>query len=193
MCFIHFASLMEGGKLAWLGPVNKENSFVQNVAARGLPRCKVNRHDTSDFIVIYVVSLGNDTNADAAETNHLQTYRASGTDECSWNRKKRQESCMIESLGQGTCENLEIELWADSPRLLAVGNSSASMKGAGVSSGMLRKSRLRVARRYGPPTTIGARRHATSKILQASSDKNHMARFLQEQLCNHGKEWLETP
>ena len=90
---------MEGGKLAWLYPVNKENSFVQNSVARGLSRCKVYRHDTPDFIVTYLVGLGNDTNADAAETNHLQTYRASETAECSWNRKKWQESWTIESLG----------------------------------------------------------------------------------------------
>ena len=38
MWFMHFASLMEGGKLALLDPVNKENSFVQNSVARGLPR-----------------------------------------------------------------------------------------------------------------------------------------------------------
>ena len=109
MWFMHFASLMEGGKLAWLDPVNKENSFVQNGVARGLPRCKVYRHDTPDFIVTDLVGLGNDTNADAAETNHLQTYTASETAECSWNRKKRQETWTIENLGQGTHENLKIE------------------------------------------------------------------------------------
>ena len=81
MWFMHFTSLMEGGKLAWLDPVNK-NSFVQNSVARGLPRCKVYRHDTPDFIVTCLVGHDNDTNADAAETNHLQTYRASETAEC---------------------------------------------------------------------------------------------------------------
>ena len=107
MWFMHFPSLMEGGKLAWLDPVNK-NSFVQNGVARGLPRCKVYRHDSPDFIVTCLVGHDNDTNADAAETNHLQTYRASETAECSWNRKKRQESRTIDSLGQGTYENLAI-------------------------------------------------------------------------------------
>ena len=76
MWFMHFASLMEGGKLAWLDPVNKENSCG---VARGLPRCIVYRHDIPDFIVTHLVGLGNDTNADAAETNHLQTCRASET------------------------------------------------------------------------------------------------------------------
>ena len=96
-----------------------------------------------DFIVTYLVGLGNDTNADAAETNHLQTYRAAETAECCWNRKKRHESWTIESLGQGTYENLKIEhvnsIFGDPLRLLAVGKSSATMKGAGVSSGILRK------------------------------------------------------
>ena len=82
---------------------------MQNGVTRGLPRCKVYRHDTPDFIVTYTVGLGNGTNADAAETNHLQTYRASETAECSWSRKKRQESWTVESLGQGTDENTTIE------------------------------------------------------------------------------------
>ena len=49
------------------------------------------------------------TNADAAETNHLQTCRASETGECSWNRRKRQASRTIESLVQGPHGNLKIE------------------------------------------------------------------------------------
>ena len=152
MWFMNFASLVDGAKLAWLDPVNKENSFVQNSVARGLPRCKVYRHDTTDFIVTYLVGLGNDTNADAAETNHLQTYRASKNAECSWNRKKRQESWTIEGLGQGTYENVKIEHVNS-----IFGGSSATARRWQVIGHYERCWGFLMGRRCGPPTTSRVR------------------------------------
>ena len=133
MWVMHFASLMEGGKLAWLDPMNKKNSFLQNSVARGLWRCTVFRHDTPDFIVTYLVGLGNDTNADAAETNQLQRLpNALGI--ARRGRKAGRSKVLARHRGEPQDRAREFHLWG-----VAVGKSSATMKGAGVSSGILRK------------------------------------------------------
>ena len=96
-------------KLAWQDPVNKENSFVQNSVARGLPRCRVYRHDTNALGI-----ARRDRKAGRSKVfarAHMRTSRS---------------STRIPSLG-------------DPLRLNAVGKSSATVKGAGVSPGTLRK------------------------------------------------------
>ena len=181
MWFHAFRFPMEGGKLAWLDPVNKRilsRRIVSPEASRG---AKCVDMTPPDFIVTHLVGLGNDTNADAAETNHLQTYRASETAECSWNRKKRQESWTIESLGQGTCENLKIEhvnsSLGDPLRLLAVGKSSATKKRCWGFSRDSQKVKVVSGKTSWAAYDERCMKACDFKKLQASTDKNYIARL----------------
>ena len=100
MYFMHFASLMEGGKAAWLDPANKNNQRVHGSVARGCPACKVYRHDMPDFAVDFLVNLGNLTNPEVCATTSMQVYRSTTSAEASWSRKKLSRNWTVASLGQ---------------------------------------------------------------------------------------------
>eukprot|EP00959_Pyramimonas_sp_CCMP1952_P030057 630352-Pyramimonas_sp.AAC.3 len=104
MFFMHWASLMEGCQRARDDPANKNNSLVINSVKAGISQCKVYRHDMPDFVVSYLVGLGNETNGDAATVSFLQIYRSTATANSSWVRKARSNKWTNKSLGQGVFE-----------------------------------------------------------------------------------------
>eukprot|EP00959_Pyramimonas_sp_CCMP1952_P087096 1822299-Pyramimonas_sp.AAC.1 len=72
MWFMHWAPLMTGAKLAWEDPKNADNSKVRSSIANGIRDCRIYRHDMPDFVVGYIVALGNDTNGEASVMTFLQ-------------------------------------------------------------------------------------------------------------------------
>eukprot|EP00959_Pyramimonas_sp_CCMP1952_P457785 9475507-Pyramimonas_sp.AAC.1 len=104
MWFMHWASLMEGCEKARDDPANKTNSMVCNAVNNGISQCKVYRHDMPDYVVKYLVGLGNDTNGEASTITFLQIYRSSATAQSSWVRKAKAQKWTNKGLGQGALE-----------------------------------------------------------------------------------------
>ena len=111
MYFLHWASLMEGCEAAHEDPKNADNSKVRTSVANGIKDCKVYRFDMPDFVVDYLVSLGNDTNTEASGMTFMQVYRSSERAAASWKRAcdASDGKWTVKSLGQGVYEAKKLD------------------------------------------------------------------------------------
>ena len=99
--WLHFASLMQGGKAAYGDPKNASNVNVHNSIKRGLEQCKVYRNEMPPWACKCLVGLGNAVNSEVEQVTHLQMYRVTEGCQASWLRNK---TITVEKAGQGRYE-----------------------------------------------------------------------------------------
>ena len=96
---LHWATLIEGAKLAWEEDTTKTNAVVQLSVTSGLTGCKIFMKKTPAYIIKYLVDLGNSMNSENSATTFLDVIRSIEGVEAAWAKKKDAMQWTIASEG----------------------------------------------------------------------------------------------
>ena len=105
---LHWATLIEGAKLAWEEDTTKTNAVVQLSVTSGLTGCKIFMKKTPAYIIKYLVDLGNSMNSENSATTFLDVIRSIEGVEAAWAKKKDAMQWTIASEGQSTLEHRKL-------------------------------------------------------------------------------------
>ena len=100
MLSLHWGTLLEGLKRAWIADVNKTNRFVQDSISTKIKGCRVYSRALPDDCAAFLVDYANSKNKDATAISVLQVIRSTTTVEPAFAKKKAAMKWTVQSLGQ---------------------------------------------------------------------------------------------
>ena len=97
---LHWGTLFEATRRAWLKDVKKENAAVQTSIKTPVKSAKLYRRDLPRDADRFLVGYGNRLNEEATATTILQVWRSTTVVEPAWARHRQQKQWTAASLGQ---------------------------------------------------------------------------------------------
>jgi hypothetical protein len=87
---MHWASLYEGVRLAYEADTQQQIKAVQLSVAAGLSGCRVFHKRTPQYVRLYIIDIGNETNQESSSTTFLQVLMSHDVVEAAWAKKRQQ-------------------------------------------------------------------------------------------------------
>jgi hypothetical protein len=106
---LHWGTLFEATKRAWLADTKKENKAVQLTMATEVKGAKLYKRELPKDCARFLVEYGNLVNNEATGTTFLQVLKSTQVVEPAWTRAKQAMQWTASSIGQGKLNDKKFE------------------------------------------------------------------------------------
>ena len=106
---LHWGTLFEGAKRAWLKDTQKVNPAVQTTINTPIKAAKLYRRDLTRDAARFLVEYGNLLNEEATATTILQVWRSTTVVEPAWTRHRHSKQWTAAALGQQLLNEKKLE------------------------------------------------------------------------------------
>ena len=103
---MHWATILEGTKEAWLADTNRENKLVQLAVSTPIPGCKRYDHRMPMHARKFLAYWGNITNSEVLDVTVIEVWKSTAECDAGWARRK---SAMGWSLGNTSQATLDMK------------------------------------------------------------------------------------